>query len=234
MDVFRNGDRFYDFEEVLKKIREYEIATNTNFYRRDSRTIAAARKRGIKRNIKPELLFYSITFALLSDIKYPPKLSRKGRPKGSEKTVIGITKKSKRHHLQPFFKKSSGIKELAILQWILGDEKGKTVFENKEKVFQNEVQDLAFSSALVDESVDLLIVEKFFTKEAMIDVMSVVMRNKENSFHKCGSCTMDLTLTTNVVKCSSCLGWNHLPCVFLKTVPKAKHWYCKRCKQINK
>ncbi|VDI16268.1 Hypothetical predicted protein [Mytilus galloprovincialis] len=171
---------------------------------------------------------------VLSDIKYPPKLSRKGRPKGSEKTVIGITKKSKRHHLQPFFKKSSGIKELAILQWILGDEKGKTVFENKEKVFQNEVQDLAFSSALVDDSVDLLIVEKFFTKEAMIDVMSVVMRNKENSFHKCGSCTMDLNLTTNVVKCSSCLGWNHLPCVFLKTVPKAKHWYCKKCKQINK
>ncbi|CAC5406847.1 unnamed protein product [Mytilus coruscus] len=28
-----------------------------------------------------------------TDIKYPPKLSRKGRPEGSEKTVIGITKK---------------------------------------------------------------------------------------------------------------------------------------------
>ncbi|CAC5385665.1 unnamed protein product [Mytilus coruscus] len=67
----------------------------------------------------------------------------------------------------------------AILQWILGDEKGRTVFDDKEKVFQNEVQDLAFSSALIDDSVDLLIFEKCFTKEAIIDVMSVVTRNKE-------------------------------------------------------
>ncbi|CAC5367445.1 unnamed protein product [Mytilus coruscus] len=151
-----------------------------------------------------------------------------------EAGISGITKKSKRHHLQPFFKKSSVEKELAILQWILGDEKGRTVFDDKEKVFLNEVQDIAFSSALIDDSVDLLNVEKFFTKDAMIDVMSEVMRIKENSFHKCSSCTMDLNFKTNVVKCSSCLGWNHLPCVFLKTVPKAKHWYCKRCKQINK
>ncbi|CAG2245364.1 unnamed protein product [Mytilus edulis] len=100
MDVLRNGDRFYDFEDVLKKIREYEIATNTNFYRRDSRTIAAARKRGIKRNIKPELLFYSITLPVYKeakDIKIVP------REKDQIKGTIGELFASEDNVLQGLF-----------------------------------------------------------------------------------------------------------------------------------
>ncbi|CAC5419274.1 unnamed protein product [Mytilus coruscus] len=66
-----------------------------------------------------------------------------GTQKAVRKPVIGV-KEIKETSPSGGFKKCSVIKELAILQWILGDEKGRTVFDDKEKVFQNEVQNLAF------------------------------------------------------------------------------------------
>ncbi|CAC5411152.1 unnamed protein product [Mytilus coruscus] len=55
----------------------------------------------------------------LSDLKMPTKLKRKGRPKGSQQTVIGLPKKSGKNKLVPFFKRTVDEKEREILSWLV-------------------------------------------------------------------------------------------------------------------
>ena len=46
------GDKFFSYEELESKIRLYELRKNYKFYKRDSRKISSARKKGIKRDYK--------------------------------------------------------------------------------------------------------------------------------------------------------------------------------------
>ena len=41
----------------------------------------------------------------LRDIKLPPKIRKRGRPKGAEKTTIGLPRKKKENKPVPFLKK---------------------------------------------------------------------------------------------------------------------------------
>ena len=68
MAVISNGDRFSSFQELNDKIRELEISENVEFYKRDVRTIAGARKRNIKRHINENLVVYSAKYAWWKEI----------------------------------------------------------------------------------------------------------------------------------------------------------------------
>ncbi|XP_065893104.1 uncharacterized protein [Dysidea avara] len=54
------------------------------------------------------------------DVTLPPKLKKRGRPKGAEKTVIGLPRKKKRLDKPvPFLKKLPLDRERVILQWFV-------------------------------------------------------------------------------------------------------------------
>ena len=55
---------------------------------------------------KKQILTYLQNFiGNMAKIKMPPKLRKRGRPKGAEKTIIGLPKKRRRIGPVPFIKK---------------------------------------------------------------------------------------------------------------------------------
>ena len=57
---FQLGEKFSSFEDLEKKIQLYKKAKFVELWRRDCRTITAARKRGVDRPIKAELKYYQL------------------------------------------------------------------------------------------------------------------------------------------------------------------------------
>ena len=56
------------------------------------------------------------TFIEFQDVTLPPKLKKRGRPKGAEKTVIGLPKKKKKSNKSvPFLKKLPVNRERGII-----------------------------------------------------------------------------------------------------------------------
>ena len=60
-DNFYIGEGFKTFEELERKLKRYEVATSTKFWKRDSRTVSAARKR-ITRPLSDSIKYYQISF----------------------------------------------------------------------------------------------------------------------------------------------------------------------------
>ena len=61
--VLREGDEFSSFTELKERLDEFEKANSLSLYIRDSRTIEAAKKKGLKRTVLAPLVYYSVQFA---------------------------------------------------------------------------------------------------------------------------------------------------------------------------
>ena len=59
---FQLGEKFSSFEDLEKKIQLYKKAKFVELWRRDCRTITAARKRGVDRPIKAVLKYYQLKY----------------------------------------------------------------------------------------------------------------------------------------------------------------------------
>ena len=66
---FSVGDTFQTFEEFESKLEAYKKERFVEFWRRDSRTIAAARKRGIDRPLKEELRYHELKYSVFMGVK---------------------------------------------------------------------------------------------------------------------------------------------------------------------
>lgn len=60
--TFTVGEKFNSVEEFELKLEAYKKQAFVEFWRRDSRTIAAARKRGVDRPLKAELKYYDLKY----------------------------------------------------------------------------------------------------------------------------------------------------------------------------
>ena len=60
--TFTIGETFNSIEEFESKLECYKKQSYVEFYRRDSRTIAAARKKGVDRPLKAELKYYDLKY----------------------------------------------------------------------------------------------------------------------------------------------------------------------------
>ena len=96
-----------------------------------------------------------------------------------------------------------------------------------ERVLQNEILEckqlggnlLEFSPNLLDENVNWVSVQKYFTRAAWVQVTNKMAKLKRDPKWKCGTCHEDLSSSPSVV-CESCLVWHHLKCVGLTGAPK--------------
>jgi hypothetical protein len=166
----------------------------------------------------------------LKNINLPPKLCKRGRPKGAEKTVVGLPKKRARNSkLLPFTNLHVHEKERVILSWLFTDDivnctlKGKLIDEE-----QIEVQPELLSPALLDENVELKLIQRFFTKDGWLALNSTVKALRKHVTFFCIVCKMDVKKSLTIC-CDSCLLWCHLTCAGLSKPPKKKHWFCKEC-----
>jgi hypothetical protein len=56
------GRTFCSAEEVQEGVKLYEKNVYHKFYKLEARTIVNARKRGVKRFVKPDLYYYDLTY----------------------------------------------------------------------------------------------------------------------------------------------------------------------------
>lgn len=83
-------------------------------------------------------------------------------------------------------------------------------------------------NAIVDDSVDVHLVRRYFTSNAWMIIQDVIRRKKECAVWTCNSCYKDLDEQQSIA-CESYLEWFHFSCVGLAKKPKAKNWFCRQC-----
>ena len=59
------GEKFKNLEEFESKLEAFKKKAFVEYWRRDSRTICAARKRGIDRPLKAELKYYEVKYCCI-------------------------------------------------------------------------------------------------------------------------------------------------------------------------
>ena len=69
---FSVGDTFHSVEEFEAALETYK-ESYVEFWRRDSRTIEAARKRGINRPLKTELKYYELKYCIHGGQAFKPR-----------------------------------------------------------------------------------------------------------------------------------------------------------------
>ena len=66
------GDTFGGVEEFEAPLKAYKKESYVEFWRRDSRTIEAARRRGVNRPIKAELKYYELKYCIYGGQVFKP------------------------------------------------------------------------------------------------------------------------------------------------------------------
>ena len=170
----------------------------------------------------------------LDNVVLPPKSKKRGRPKGSDNTVIGlpIKKKVETSKPTPFIRKSSKDRDYQILSYFVSEDDINLAMNGQHlsevSVEQNPA---AISTACLDVNVNIQKIRRYFDNDGWAAVEHVYEALK--SFVKstpvlCVLCKEDIDSLDSVV-CDCCLLWVHLKCVGKKTPPKAKYWFCRDC-----
>ena len=171
----------------------------------------------------------------LSQIKMPPKMLKRGRPKGAELTVLGIPK-SKRskpskssHALKPYSKQKAEDKNRIILECLTNSKlaakealNGSRLLEEKD--IQSNVH-LLPDTVRDRENIDISRVEKYFNDETWLLVLKL-MEKKDNCKWACFVCQKAIVKLDRSIICDHCFLWCHFDCISLKKKAKCRNWSC--------
>ncbi|CAC5409043.1 unnamed protein product [Mytilus coruscus] len=107
--------------------------------------VASSTSEAVHDNAEPHIAALELAtrihdFPLLTEPSYnlPPKMIRRGRPKGTETTVVGLPRRTKR--VLPFLEKRPKEKEEAMLSWILKCER-LNILQKNEDVTEKQISD---------------------------------------------------------------------------------------------
>lgn len=171
--------------------------------------------------------------ANLKDIKMPPKMLKRGRPKGADSTVIGLPKAKKiKKGLLPFSRVRGDEKNRIILECFVRPLIAKKAIENGKLISSDEVESNIHNIPDMvrdKENVDIYRIEKFFSRDAWLIVLATC-EEKNKSKWTCPGCTSSLKRGDESVACERCLQWYHMKCTSLNGLPKVKNWFCRKCK----
>ncbi|KAI0241980.1 hypothetical protein LSAT2_015341 [Lamellibrachia satsuma] len=124
----------------------------------------------------------------LDDIKMPPPIRKRGRPKGAEMTVIGLPKKRKMlTRPVPFLKRSSEEKECIIMRWFVKAEVAEKAMNGGELISCRAVEKRPEKVPMkcTDENVDLNRIRKYFRVAGWEALLRVVGKVTQNGVWKC-------------------------------------------------
>jgi len=168
-----------------------------------------------------------------TNIVMPPKIQRKGRPRGAETTAIGLplTKKmkSKGKKPTPFRNLSGREKDKLILNSLADFVDVQLSIEGKKLLTISDIKGFNLISDVVrDENVDINQVEQYFDAKSWVPFLEVISKKTKTKW-KCSRCVKNINQGDESILCERCLIWCHLSCTSLKVMPKAKNWFCKLC-----
>ena len=118
------------------------------------------------------------TITDITSLKLPPPRIPKGRPKGLEKTAIGLNRKRKRDDkISPFSKLHISEKKRRVLSWFAGDQTAKRAIEEGVKISLADLIDVdpeKLSLCAQDEKVDVKIIRPFTEIDAYKKILVAV------------------------------------------------------------
>ena len=119
---------------------------------------------------------------------------------------------------------------VVILSWFVGEEVADDVVRHSGTIDAKQVGQRTTTSAALDENVYLNTVRQYCDAAAWLAIESVVDGVKRDGTWYCAACSSTIDSGESVV-CECCLQWNHFRCVGLKSLPKARCWFCTQCKK---
>ena len=166
------------------------------------------------------------------NLKLPPKMLKRGRPKGNDYNVIGLPyKKKARVSIKPiaFRKLSIAEQQIKLLTWLFGTKVARHLISSGNKVALKNIPTnyTSISNCILDDTVDLYLIYDYFTKSSWHKITTLKRQKEENVEWVCRRC--DEELDGHSIVCESCIHWFHLKCVGLKKKPKLSDWFCKGC-----
>ncbi|XP_041459223.1 transcription initiation factor TFIID subunit 3-like [Lytechinus variegatus] len=171
----------------------------------------------------------------LKGLRLPPKMKKRGRPKGQECTVVGLPKRKKRQTI-PFSRLHPCEKDQAVVSWLVGEELAKRSILRGYMIEEVdvEVRPEKLPSRILDEQVDVNRMRKYFTKDAWSLVQDVVAAKRNDPRWTCPICNLDLDdIDSPTLGCDACLEWFHLKCLGKASQPKAAKWFCSVCRNAT-
>ena len=174
-------------------------------------------------------------FSEFADVRMPPKMLKRGRPKGAGLTITGLPKVKKRkvdsRNLVPFAKLKPEEKDRLLLECFVSPLTAEQALTGAQ--IQNctiESNPLKIPDLARDESVvDINRIEKYFRNEEWLRVLEALTKKRKFPWI-CSGCTKAIKNSQDSVACERCLNWYHFPCVALHKKPKTKNWFCRNCK----
>ena len=164
------------------------------------------------------------------ELCFAPKCKKRGRPKGSCTTAIGLpkAKKLKNTRCSPFHTLDIQSKHKLVLGWIVDARTVTEAMQRNYLIGEEDIDRDNIPSQLKDNQVDIHMLRRYFDSEGW-NLLNTISDEIQDEEWKCGECKEPLN-TSESIACDSCLEWNHLTCIKLKKIPKCKYWYCSYCK----
>ena len=161
-------------------------------------------------------------------------MKKRGRPKGSTTSAIGLHKRLKLSKITPFTSKSGTEQDKIMLGWFLRSDYVDEVMNGERmdaKAVHTDPSKVSYACAET-EKVDIKRLKKYFSAKAWDKIEKIVKVKKDipDEFWPCIVCQLQLSVHTEALQCDSCLEWSHVKCTPKKTAPKAKVWYCPTCR----
>ena len=168
----------------------------------------------------------------LKSISLPPKLKKKGRPKGAELTVIGLPNNKKNKSVMQFAKLDPRSKDRIILQELTDPISAQLAIDGAKLISIENLKSFGLISDLIkNDHIDMMRVERYFTNDAWVVCLKLV-EDKKLCKWVCPTCSHVVAEPNqdSAILCLRCLLWHHLHCVNMKKAPKKSNWCCKSCK----
>ena len=165
----------------------------------------------------------------ITDISLPSKIPKRGRPKGSELTVIGLPRKKLRlqnSKMVPFERKTDSQKQSFMLAWFVEKRVIDKCISENHIIEEEEVEVNPNNVSLACKDVDLDLIKQFFSDDAWKVLMQTVDIRRRQEW-TCNVCQEELE--TRSCGCDRCLLWYHFHCASLSSKPRTKFWYCQPC-----
>ncbi|KAL8623834.1 hypothetical protein ACOMHN_058864 [Nucella lapillus] len=162
----------------------------------------------------------------LDGVVLPPRVPRKGRPRGSSQNAIGLPSKRRRlDKPQPFNKKTLTARDRQMLGWFVGPDKAFDALNSQLLIGEEDVEQdpIAIPEACLDDSVNVDRLHRYFDGDGWT-------AKSQDPHWECLQCQQDLHTQDSIIRCDSCMMWFHLTCQSLRSAPKKKYWYCGSCK----